>query len=242
MQSQEKLNAVCIQFKEDIRVLFDDVVSVILYGSAATEDFITGISDLNFLVVLTDKGIGHIESAHPMIRRWQKKRISLPFFVTKGYIHASLDSFPIEFFSMQYAYRVIDGEDVLADLSFKKKDLRLQCERELKGKLLLLRQGLIMTYGRAGAMKMLINKSIITFVAFFRVLLYLKGAIVPKTNSEVIYAVCEQFVEIEHPLFDTLLRIHRGGVKKSKEELESLLKKYIQSIWQLSECVDKIRI
>jgi hypothetical protein len=58
-----------------------------------------------------------------------------PLFLTRSDLSSSLDSYPIEFLNMKNRYRLVYGEDVLQKLSFNPLAVRLQIERELKGKL-----------------------------------------------------------------------------------------------------------
>ncbi|HIJ58771.1 MAG TPA: hypothetical protein HPP41_03810, partial [Deltaproteobacteria bacterium] len=39
----------------------DDLVSIILYGSATGQDFQPGKSDINFMIVLSEDGIEHLD-------------------------------------------------------------------------------------------------------------------------------------------------------------------------------------
>ena len=238
----EKIEQTIKQFSEDIQKAFgSEVISIVLYGSAVSKEFIPKKSDLNFLVVLTAKGIEQIEKVHKLFPKWIKKQVALPLFLTREYIQASMDSYPIEFFNMQCSYRVIRGEDVLKDLSLKKEDIRLQCERELKGKLLQLRQAFILTKGQSKALKTLIGQSIVTFTSIFRALLSLHGKEIPREKQEVILAACREFTEIEERLFSELLEIKNTGKKVSKEQLQRDVQKYIKQIQALSESVDQMK-
>jgi hypothetical protein len=233
----DKIEQTIKQFTEDIQKTFgDEVVTIILY-----DEFIPRKSDLNFLVVLTPKGIEQIDKVHKLFPQWTKKRIALPLFLTMEYIQASMDSYPIEFFNMQCSYRVIQGKDVLKDFPLKKEDIRLQCERELKGKLLQLRQTFILTKGQPKGLKSLINQSIVTFTSIFRALLYLRGKEVPKGKKEVILATCREFIEIEESLFTELLDIKSTGKKLSREQLHKTVQQYIAQIEALSESVDQMK-
>jgi len=119
--------------------------------------------------------------------------------------------------------------------------MRLQCERELKGKLLKLRQGYIFTAGKDSALKGLIASSLVTFVAIFKGLLFIQGVDkIPGMKSEVLLAACDAYKEIDRALFETLLLVRNGQVKKSKTEMESLCQLYIQSVAALSETVDSM--
>ena len=47
---------------KDCSALFaDDLVSIILYGSAASGDYVSGKSDINLMIVLSDAGIDRID-------------------------------------------------------------------------------------------------------------------------------------------------------------------------------------
>ena len=65
--------------------------------------------------------------------------ISTPLFIARGYIQQSLDTFPLEFLNISSSYQLVFGDDILENIEFKAEDVRTQCERELKGKLLHLR-------------------------------------------------------------------------------------------------------
>ena len=241
MHSKADLDSICQQFTSDIQNLYGDPVSVLLYGSAATEEYRPKHSDINVLVVLTDDSMDQLEAAQKMVSRWNRRRI-LPLFMNQAYIDNSLDSFPIEFLNMQSAYRVLTGRDVLSALPIKKKDMRLQCERELKGKLMQLRQGFIQSEGRKKRLERLIAQSVVTFVAIFKGLLYLRDQPIPVKKTEVILNACESFDEIDRSLFETMLGVKRGEIKKSKSELIAMVKVYIHSIEKLCLAVDQIKV
>ncbi|MFO7889544.1 MAG: hypothetical protein R6V04_04320 [bacterium] len=236
----EQLKEVVKDFTADINEIFaKEAKAIILFGSATTEEYIPKKSDINFLVCLTEQGIETIDRVERKVKPWRKKNIGLPLFLTKSYIQASLDSFPIEFFNMSQTYQVIQGDDVLKDLKFNKKDVRLQCERELKGKLLSLRQGYILTRGKKKKMSQLINESMVTFISIFKALLFLKKSEVPVKKSDVILSMCRVF-DLDESVFSVLLAHRKDSVKVSKDYLHDILKKYIKEIQKLSKVVDSM--
>ena len=228
-------------FVEEVKRLFGKgVISIILFGSGATGDYIPKRSDLNFLVVLDEESMDHIGKVQKMMAVWQRKKISLPLFITKPYIERSLDSFPIEFLNMQSAYIVVYGEDVLKALQFRDDDIRLQCERELKGKLLQLRQGFILTRGKSKALRLLITDSIVAFTSIFRALLYLKERTMPKTKQDVILSACREF-GLDEGLFSVLLSVKEYTATLNQRQLDSNMKKYISEIQKLVGIVDNLK-
>ncbi len=240
--ASEIIDKTCDAFSGEINRLFgDELVSIILYGSAVGTDFRPGKSDLNFLVVLTENGIKQVGGAGHYIKAWRKRQISLPLFLTENYIQASLDSFPMEFLNMQLRYRIIQGEDVLTQLKIGKKDLRLQCEREIKRDLLHLRQGFITSLQSKRHMIELVSKSLVAFSALFRALLYLTGKEIPDNKIELLDVACNEF-ELDRALFSSLEEIAGKKVKMSSEEVRSYLMEYIQTVENLSKFVDSMKV
>jgi predicted nucleotidyltransferase len=223
---------------EDYRTVFgDDLISVILYGSSVTKEYDPNKSDLNFLIVLSEEAIDHLHLAHKLVVKWRKKKVSTPLFLTKEYIELSLDTFPIEFLNIKRNHEVIVGEDVLEGLSFKRNFIRMQCERELKGKLLLLRQRYVETRGKRKILKELISASLPTFVFVFKGLLYLLDKEVPETKRETVSMLSRE-LGLDEELFSSLARIEAGTLKCSRQEIGDLFKRYLKEIRRLALLMD----
>lgn len=241
MSMHVRIQKIVDDFTLNLRQLFGpDLISVILYGSAVTEDFHPKQSDLNFLVVLTPQGLERIRIVQKFLSRWQRQRILFPLFLTEEFIYNSLDSFPLEFFNMKFAYKVLHGKDVLASIQIRNEDLRLQCERELKGKLLHLRQSYLFTRGKARAMKGLIIQSIGVFTSVFRGLLFLSGKPLPKTRLETITDTCSEF-HLDLALFQSLLMVREKKGGFTKNELQDFIERYIVEIERLSRAVEELK-
>jgi predicted nucleotidyltransferase len=238
----KKLDDILEGFKRDVVEIFgNDLVSIILYGSAATNEYDRKRSDINTLVVLNETGIADIWRVHPFLVKWRRKRIACPYFMTRSYIEASVDSFPIEFLNMRFSYQVLFGENVLKDLKFQKQDLRLQCERELKGKLLHLRQGIVLAGTHARDLRLLIVRSLATFTSIFRVLLYLKNKNMPKKKIDILTDSCETF-GLSISLFKKLYSIRERKIKLNRKQLITIIKEYIAEIDKLCMNVDQLTV
>ncbi|MBN2283607.1 MAG: hypothetical protein JXO48_06930 [Deltaproteobacteria bacterium] len=227
---------------EDYRNIFSDgLQSIILYGSAAGIDYQPGGSDINFLIILSEDAIGAIEAALKTVARWRKKKVATPLFMTKQYILSSLDSYPLEFLTMKHEHVLVFGEDVLEPLVFDAGDLRLQCERDIKGKLVLLRRGFLETEGRDRHIRELIAASLTAFISIFKGLLYLKEQDIPPSRREVIGAVADTFA-LDRTTFLRCLQIKEGTGRFSPQEVRSLLKSYLAEIKKLWEAVDRMEL
>ncbi len=226
------------KFIEDYRGIFGtDLVSVILFGSAAGGEYRPGKSDVNFMIVLSEAGIDDIEKAFGAVEKWKEKRVAVPLFLTEGFVRTSLDVFPIEYIDLQQNHRLLFGEDVLVDLSFAPESVRLQCEREVKGKLLLLRKAFLDTAGKGNHLKKVIDQSIPAFVAIFRALLFLKGRKPGSEKLEVIRETCESF-DLDDSLFKKLLDVKMSDRPQSEEELRGLFRDYLREVRKLSQMID----
>jgi len=224
----------------DYKELFgDDLVSIILYGSATGQDYRPGKSDINFMIVLSETGIECLDQAFSIVKKWQKKNVAIPLFLTESYVKTSMDVFPIEYLNFQRNYALVFGKDILKDLSFDPKFIRLQCEREIKGKLLILREGFLETSGKGKALKGLISQSIPAFVAIFEALLNLKEKDVPKEKREVVRTTCKAF-ELDAAVYERLLDVKEDKVKLGDIEIVKLFKDYLRESRKLSKLVDEL--
>ena len=169
------------EFTQDYQGVFrDDLTSIILYGSGARGEYTPKKSDLNFLIVLTEPAMDRLKEAFPLVHKWRKRRVNIPLFLTEAYIASSLDTFPVEFLNFRESHTLVFGKDVLAELSFDKESVRLQCERELKGKLLLLREAFLDSEGKTRELGQVSSASVTAFLSLFRALLFLRDKEIPQ--------------------------------------------------------------
>jgi len=227
------------EFAGDLKAAFaDDLVSIILYGSGAKGEYVYKKSDLNFLVILTESGIRNLAKAFDLVKKWSKRKVAVPLFVTREYIDSSLDSFPIEFLNMQKHHKLVYGEDVLTPLKIEHKNLRLQCEEQVKGKLLHLREEFLRTMGKKRHLEQLIGVTIPTFASLFTALLALKNIEPPAKKSEILLKTAEEFA-LDRNVFDQVLAVREKKTKMDRDGLIKLMESYIEEIRKLAMIVDK---
>jgi len=230
------------EFTRDYQAIFrDDLKSIILYGSGARGEYIPKKSDLNFLIVLTEGAMDRLREGFPLIRKWRKRRVNIPLFLTEEYITSSLDSFPVEFLNFRDSHVLVFGKDVLGDLSFDKKSIRLQCERELKGKLLLLREAYLDSEGKTRNLGQVSSASLTAFLSLFRALLFLRDREIPHHNDELISTAAKEIGFDENP-FMKVLRVREGRVKVRHDEMEAIVEKYLEAVRELWKTVDQLEV
>jgi predicted nucleotidyltransferase len=228
------------EFINDYKAIYgDDLISIILYGSAAGKDYIPGRSDINFMIVLTEEGIMDPERSFALVKKWGKRNVATPLFLTVGYVETSMDVYPIEYLNLQRGHSLIYGRDILNGLSFKKEFIRLQAEREIKGKLLLLRRSYLESAGKKAAVMHIISHSFRAFLSVFNALIVLKDMEIPEDQRSIIQNVCDAF-GLDKNIFMKLLEIRKGKIKPDEMEINGIFKDYLNEIQKLSKIVDKL--
>jgi len=234
----DQLQGILADLSRDYQQAFgNDLLSLMLYGSAASGSYVKGKSDINVLVVLTPEGIGRLEDGFPLVDKWRKRDVAVPLVMTKNFITSSLDSYPIEFLNMKNQSALIYGENVLEPLDIRTEDIRLQIERELHSKILLLREGYLESTGSARHLRNLIRKSFTACVAIFNAMLYLKQAETPRDIPETIREMNRVFT-IDANVFMLCSEIRRGTDKLSGKEVKDVFKKYMREVENLFHIID----
>lgn len=240
MISIKKPKEIFSEITDDYKKIYgSDLVSIVLYGSGAGGDYNPGKSDINFLIILSEEAIDHLDCAMDTVSRWRKKGVATPLFMTKSYIDSSLDSYPLEFLGMHKNYITVYGEDVLEGITFDPGHLRLQCEREIKGKIMLLREGFLETEGKEKRIKELIGVSINAFISIFSGILYLKAVEIPSTKREIVLSATKE-ISVDGDIFIKCLDIKKGERKFSSDEIKDVFKSYLAEVRKLWKIVDEM--
>ncbi len=227
------------EISNDYRAIFkENLLSIILFGSGAGEDFVPGMSDLNLLIILTDRGIEELDRALETVGKWGKRSVAVPLFMTPSCLAESQEAYPIEFINMKRGYRVVAGEDLLAPLDFDPAHVRLQLERELQVKLLHLRSGYLHTGGKTRKIRELIGTSLVAFVSLFSALLYLKNLGIPKGKRDIIKAAGKAF-GIDADVFLKCEEIRRKTDRFSSAEVPAIFRGYLKEVHRLSERIGR---
>ena len=228
-------------FIKQMKSIFNaELISIYLYGSAARDEYIQGKSDVNFLVIIQSDGLINLSSVWEYLQRFRKLGIATPLVLTSSYVDSSLDTFPLEFLNMMEANSLILGEDILAELKINNDYLRLQIERELKSKLLSLRQGYMESLGSRDGIQNLISISLPAFTAIFRGTLYIKDVATGKGDSLTVFNLIEKTFKLRKGLFKDLYDIKMEVSKTNTSELISLTEEYMEAVRTIFKKIDKL--
>jgi len=167
----------------------DALVAVVLYGPAAHGDFYEGDADLHLLVVVKDLELATLATLAEPLSWWLKKKQPMPRVFSRELIGKAADVFPMELSDLLAHRVVLWGEDPMPDLDIDYDHLRLQCEREIREKMMRLREAFIEARGKDKLLHRLMAESVSSFVSIFRGALRLRpGFAVPQHDKGVVDA------------------------------------------------------
>lgn len=236
-----KLGEITAGVVEEYRGIYGERLrSIVLYGKGARAGAgdKVDVSDVNFLAVLDSKGILDLEDSFAAVKRWAKKGIAPPLFLTEEYIRGALDSYPIEFLEMQSAYKVLHGDDPIGELRIERAAVRLQAERDARAYLLKLRQRYLAGAGRARPLRALVAESLPGFHNIFRALRWLLTGERGGAGGELSRWACDRF-ELNAEVFDELLEVSRGARRRGGELLR-LADSYLEEARKLVIRIDRL--
>ena len=219
----------------------DKVHSVHLVGSALTQDYDTKTSDINSVVVLHQMDLTFLEFLAPLGKKYGKKRIAAPLIMTPAYIDNSLDVFPIEFLNIKLLHHTVFGKDIFQNAAIKKTDLRHQCERELKVKLIGLRQGYISASGNQGVLAKGFADSFAGYMPLFKAIIVLHGKEAPRNNTEILSDL-EALTGIRMDAFKQVLNLKKRKTKPSIDRLKMVFEDYYEAIEKLGKITDALEV
>lgn len=217
----------------------DSLDSVYIYGSATTDDFQEKYSDINVALILKDISIKNLIKARHCVKLLRKRHVAAPLFLTKEYINDSLDSFPLEFLNIKTSHLLLAGEDFFEELVIQDNDIRLQAERELKGKLLLLRAALLENIDKKQILSNVVVNSFTAFIPVLKGIIFIMKSDIPVSAVDIIRNA-EEVCGIDLSSLHTALKIKNRALKFNSEDFVSFFENYIATVDQLAEYVDKL--
>ena len=227
-------------FNEILNTYEEKIHSIHITGTCITDDFDPKISDVNSVLVLKNMDLKFLKIIALLGRKYSKHRVAAPLIMTPDYIERSQDVFPVEFLNFKLIHATVFGKDILEGIESKMMDLRHQCERELKVKLILLRQGYISSLGNRKILAEGFINSITGYIPLFRGIIVLFGKKPPVIQGDVITALAHA-TGINTDVFAKVLKEKHEKIKLSLEELNTLFEDYYAATEKLGEIVDEIK-
>ncbi|HEX8721062.1 MAG TPA: hypothetical protein VF736_10560 [Pyrinomonadaceae bacterium] len=220
----------------------DNLASVVLYGSAASGDFVQLESDYNLLIALHRITPDDLKLAQPPMREWQRLGHPMPVYFTFSELRDAADVFPIEFRQMERARVVLYGRDPFETLRLSDKNLRHQTEYELRSKLIQLRRLYIPASSSAGRLRDLMTDSLSSFAALFSPVLLLHGQEPPVLRHDIVRATA-RLLGLDGGVFERVFALRGDGARAPGErEADELFAEYLAQVERVIEAVDRLEV
>jgi nucleotidyltransferase-like protein len=213
--------------------------SVILFGSAIAGDFHPEFSNVNLFCVVRDSSFASLKSLAPAVKWWNAQKQPPPLFMTRDEIEHSTDVFTIELLDMQQHHRVLLGEDVVQRLSIPGSLHRLQVEYELREKLALLRQHLMLAAGNDSRMWELLLRSVSSFATLFRHALIALGHDAPVGKREAVEALSKR-IGFDASGILQVLDVRERKSDRKKFNVSDVFSRYLAALEQVAAAVDRM--
>jgi hypothetical protein len=230
-----------IPFFSDVQDGYHEAIhSLHIVGSAVTPDFREKGSVIHSVIILHNIDFAFIQFIASLGKKYSKKGIAAPLIMTPQYIRDSINVFPMEFHDYQLIHKTVAGEDVFKDIAISKDFLKLQCEREVKVRLLGLRQSYISSLGDKKRLADILSHSVVGCMPLIRGVLYLVGKEPPVKRHDAVRAFLELTL-IDGEIFERLLQLRAGLIKPSKEELHHIFVHYHTVLEKVDAFIDAIK-
>jgi predicted nucleotidyltransferase len=189
----------------------ENLVSIVLYGSAARGEERHAYSDLNLLCVVKSAGRSDLDRLAAVVDWWshgQKQRSPLVF--TADELRRSADVFAIEMLDMKEARQVLYGEDIIADIAVPTNLHRVQVEHELRTMIQKLRQHYLHDRQDSATLQSVLVKSWSSAATLLRHCLIAMGEQAPARGEDLIGRV-GKVLKVDASGLQAVLKLREGG-------------------------------
>jgi hypothetical protein len=229
------------QWLTPVRAALDtEFLAAYLTGSVLSSGFDPQHSRVNLLVLarsLAPEVLDRLAGAIPVSKKVPHFE---PLFMTRDQILPSLDVFPMEWLDLLERHMRLEGEDMFASVQVPRTWLRHQCEHELRGKHIRLRQEYIASGGRSERLREVLTRFASGFHTLFRTLLRLRGEDPPASTERVIERVADAYgLDARALLGAWLVRYSR---KAEGDDVRDLYRRFLVEIERLITAIDSLRV
>ena len=219
------------------RAAGENLESAILYGSAAGGEFHPEFSNVNLLCVLGETSFARLSALAPAVAWWSRRKHPAPLLLTRKELERSADVFAIELLDMQQRHRVLFGDDPLSGLRIPMHLHRMQVEYELREKLILLRERVLLAAGNQNRLWDLLLGSLPSFATLFRHALIALGGPAVDGKRAGLEALSSR-IPFDASAFVHLLDIRERKVARSQFDVTDTFTRYLAAIEQVVAAVD----
>ena len=207
-----------------------DLLSVMLFGSVVTGDYVENTSDINVMVVYSDLNIANLDSVAGFAKKWFAKRNISPRFISKRNLASSAPYFQIDMLEMKDGYSVLYGDDLLREIVIDPKKLHWQLSYEIKAMRMRIKQQFWSSTGDATRIRRILLERFTSLIHLSRTLLFLKKKNVSVSHREVMKTACDtfgisrDFVEMMFDLKNNRIQLDKARSVKAFTDLMEVIR------------------
>ena len=215
--------------------------SIYLVGGVLTEDYREGVTKIDSVIVLHKMDLAFLDILAPLGKKYGQQGFAAPLIMDPAYIRSSVDVFPLEFLNFKLLHHALYGEDLFAELEINRQELRYQCERELKGKLLWLHRIYVSAMGDRKVLAGDIVRHFDGYLPLFRGLVHLLGQ-APAAGLKAALDQVGQLTGLATEVFAEIYASKQNQTQPAKEEISQMFEKFYRATAKLAEVVDGLQV
>jgi len=169
---------------------------------------------------------------------WEKQKQPPPLCMTRKELERSTDVFTIELLDMQQHHRVLFGEDLVQGLRISLHVHRVQVEYELREKLILLRQQVLLASGNSSRLWDLLLRSAPSFGTLFRHALIALGDSSPPGRRGAVDVLSKR-VGFDLSAMNQVLDVREKKADPRKIDISEIVARYLATVEKVAAAVDE---
>ena len=225
--------------KRIAEVAGEGLISIALYGEAATAEYVPGRSPLSLVVLVRDVAASTLALIRPVAVALRRRGMPTPLVVDREYLERARDVFPLEMLEIHDRHAVLAGDaDAFARIEVEQTSLRREIEAEARGKMLHLWEDSLAARTRRRLRADLLD-SVPYFTHILRGMLHLKHPGEAARTADVVAAVESEY-GIVLPVLARLAQARRTHASIPLGKVETLFAAYLDEVRTLARTADRL--
>jgi hypothetical protein len=187
---------------------------------------------------LRDSSFAKLQELAPVAKWWDRQKQPAPLCMTRLEVQRSTDVFTIELLDIQQHHRVLFGDDAVQGLRISMDVHRVQVEYELREKLILLRQQVLLAAGNDSRLWDLLLHSVPSFGTLFRHALIALREPSPPSRREAVETLSKR-VGFDPSAILQALDVREQKANAKKIDVHQLAAGYLAAVEKVTSAVDE---
>lgn len=214
-----------------------DLVSLLLYGSAARHTEARGRSDLNLLLIVREASPAVLRRASAPLAAWARAGRRPPLIHSEVEWREAADVFPLEMDDIREAHELLAGRDPTSGVVTRPADVRHALERETRGILTRLRAAYAAVGEEGPSLEELLLASVGSVMVMLRGAVRLAGQR-PSADARALVGQAARLVGFDEDAFDWVIAARGGQPPRRLAAFDDVATKYLVSVERLAAWIN----